>query len=278
MERAIRAEANGLVQKMFVTTADGNYILARNAFFMALDYDFFWLGAHALEKYLKAVLLMNGRSALSQGHQIVQLFDEVKNMDARLAIDALVDPQIEDLGWRQESVREFLVRLSELGSPDNRYGVYGFSQRMEDLFKLDQAVWLIRRYCRTFTYTIPHGGKTITVDYVDQVLKGSTSWSHMGFLPLERLLERSHEDPDRAAFLRHNVPFAPNADHQLHRLSWRSADPPFADLVSRIRSTTASAETREHAARVIAWALSNIKLSSPDRKTLQAILDQHAKA
>lgn len=69
---------NEIARQMFVATADQNYILARTAYFNELDVDFFWLSAHALEKYLKAILLLNGRSAKNYGHNIIDLYEDAK--------------------------------------------------------------------------------------------------------------------------------------------------------------------------------------------------------
>ena len=45
----------GIVQKLFVATADQYYITARWAYQNELNIDFFWLATHAMETYLKAV-------------------------------------------------------------------------------------------------------------------------------------------------------------------------------------------------------------------------------
>src|SRR6266480_1350660 len=50
-----------------------NYVTARWCFHEGLNVDFFWLGVHCLEKYLKAALLLNGRRTIGYGHNIVKL-------------------------------------------------------------------------------------------------------------------------------------------------------------------------------------------------------------
>ena len=55
---------------MFIETADENYILARWAAINHLDLDFLGLGLHAIEKYLKALLLLNEKPAKKYGHNI----------------------------------------------------------------------------------------------------------------------------------------------------------------------------------------------------------------
>ncbi|TIT06089.1 MAG: hypothetical protein E5W74_30460 [Mesorhizobium sp.] len=49
-----------IINEMFVHTADENYIVARWCHDNQLMRDFFWNSVHALEKYMKAVLLFNG--------------------------------------------------------------------------------------------------------------------------------------------------------------------------------------------------------------------------
>jgi hypothetical protein len=46
------ARINTTIQRMFVDTADENYIVARWCYLNSLAVDFYWLGAHAVEKYV----------------------------------------------------------------------------------------------------------------------------------------------------------------------------------------------------------------------------------
>ncbi|GEM_PF-2983598 len=52
-----------IIKELFLKTADQTYVVARWRFLNRLYLDFYWNAVHALEKHLKAVLLMNGRSA-----------------------------------------------------------------------------------------------------------------------------------------------------------------------------------------------------------------------
>lgn len=77
---SIAASKHNIVLELFARTADENYITARWCAINQLNTDFLWLSVHALEKYLKAVLLLNGgssrRSASDQktySHDIVRL-------------------------------------------------------------------------------------------------------------------------------------------------------------------------------------------------------------
>src|SRR4051794_9886745 len=73
-----------IVRQMFINTADDNYVSARVAYFEDRDWDFWWLTLHAIEKYLKAILLLNDRSAKAFGHQLAPLLAAVHSLDARL--------------------------------------------------------------------------------------------------------------------------------------------------------------------------------------------------
>ena len=70
----------GIVKRPFVGTADNNYIAARWCYANGLHLDFYWLAVHCLEKYLRAVLLLNGREAKSQSHKITDLYSEVETL------------------------------------------------------------------------------------------------------------------------------------------------------------------------------------------------------
>jgi hypothetical protein len=124
--RIVKPYTNAIAQRMFVSTGDRNYILARIAFFEGLDLDFFWLSLHALEKYYKAALLMNGHEAKSYGHDLLALHAAVVKVEPRRPIRQLVDPSIKGLRWRDETVEAYLKRLNTYGSAANRYATYGY--------------------------------------------------------------------------------------------------------------------------------------------------------
>ncbi|WP_420822398.1 HEPN domain-containing protein [Sphingosinithalassobacter portus] len=63
---------------MFLHTADENYITARWCFENSLITDFFWNSVHALEKYMKAILLFNGQSVKNYGHNLRELYNSVE--------------------------------------------------------------------------------------------------------------------------------------------------------------------------------------------------------
>jgi hypothetical protein len=55
---------------LFRDIGDEDYISARANYQLRLREQFFWAGLQALEKYLKAILLHNGRSTLNYSHNL----------------------------------------------------------------------------------------------------------------------------------------------------------------------------------------------------------------
>src|SRR3981081_3154985 len=86
------AEKNSIVQELFINTADDNYIAARWSFHENLNVDFFWLAVHSLEKYMKAVLLLNGESSRSYGHDIITLYSKIRPLSPELLPIKLFKP------------------------------------------------------------------------------------------------------------------------------------------------------------------------------------------
>jgi HEPN domain-containing protein len=80
------AEKNSLVKESFVSTADDNYTLARWCFHQNVNVDFYWLAVHSLEKYFKAVLLINGKASKPFGHDIEELYAAVQPLAPELLI------------------------------------------------------------------------------------------------------------------------------------------------------------------------------------------------
>jgi hypothetical protein len=138
-EHDIRAATNSLVERMFIATGDQDYILARWAAINRLDINFFWLGLQAVEKYLKAILLLNGQKAKYR-HDVEPLYKAVLGLDSSLTFGRLTKPTalfLDDIPWFDESVSQFLKRLNRIGDPNNRYMLYGFILQTEDLFNPD---------------------------------------------------------------------------------------------------------------------------------------------
>lgn len=146
LQHSQKVARTAIIQEMFLRTADEDYITARWAMANRMISTFCWLAAHCLEKYLKAVLLMNGRSALRQSHRIVDLYDEVAAFAGDLLPAEIARPEwVEERVWHRSTARAFMERIADNGQPENRYLVHGYMILEQDLFALDQMVWFIRR-------------------------------------------------------------------------------------------------------------------------------------
>lgn len=271
----IQAHTNAVTHRMFVATADQNYMLARLAYFHQLDVDFYWLSLHALEKYLKAVLLLNGQSAKKISHNLIKAHDLVRKIDSRLFFGPLIDPQIKGLHWRDSTVEAFLNRLNQFGNASNRYQTYGYTVMLDDLMKVDQLVWAVRRHCRTFMWTLdtPSGSKTF--DEVEILKSNPERWTLGGFLPLEQVIEGKRDQNLREIVLHLNAPFSPEQKHTLQRQRSASSNSPLVEHLERIGLANASLETRALSADVIRWALDHIDFSPKDRREIKDRLDAH---
>ncbi|MDD5277427.1 MAG: HEPN domain-containing protein [Methylovulum sp.] len=118
--------------RSFRDTADQDYISARMSYRAGLIEPFLWSGLHAIEKYLKAILLFNEKKSKKCGHNIEKLLHRVK--------------EIEGLDLRlPESVESFIRYLNRFG--ENRYFEGGVLLDSHALDNLDETVWYIRRYC-----------------------------------------------------------------------------------------------------------------------------------
>lgn len=276
-DERLKIYCNEVVYRMFVATADGNYILARSAFFLGLAFDFYWLSVHALEKYYKAILLMNGHSAKTYKHDIVKLHKKIRELEPRLEIENLVAPDIENLRWSEEPFDSFLARFNRFGSPNNRYALYGHYILEDDVLKIDQHIWAVRRFCRALcTNLVLPDGRIITRDYVQEILNMKTAW-HLNRGPLEDLINSPTEDSRRADFLKLNSAFSPIEDHRSTYGFSKSQEPPLADWFRLIRADTQDTSRETSAFQVLDWVRNNIYLMRSDSlKIDQALSDYKA--
>jgi hypothetical protein len=201
------AEKHSIVKELFIATADDNYVNARWCFHENLNVDFFWLAVHCLEKYLKAVLLLNGESSLKYQHEIVELFQQVKKSARCLLPATLVRPaDIPAEMWREEQIEDFIERLYRDGQAHNRYQLFGYSRRPGDLWKLDQVVFAVRRLCQPLDTAVFPQENTLT--YREILLRNPKRWSLDN--KLEETFDGKRGDVLKHAFLNRNFPFAPD--------------------------------------------------------------------
>lgn len=123
---------NDFARRSFRDVADQDYIAARVSYRAELAEPFLWCSQQALEKYLKAILLFNKRSAKRIRHDLEKALSRVN--------------EITDIGFDlPEDIIRFVKYVNQFGA--NRYLEYSTYLRPKCLIELDRTVWYIRRYC-----------------------------------------------------------------------------------------------------------------------------------
>lgn len=130
---------NDLANRSFRDVADQDYIAARACFRSGLMIQFAWLAHQAVEKYLKAILLYNGKSSKNLNHHLMKALNRVKAIE-NLILD-LTDP-----------VLKFIEYLDCQGP--NRYLEKAHFTKGMEILELDHTVWQIRRYCKVINYEV----------------------------------------------------------------------------------------------------------------------------
>jgi hypothetical protein len=274
---------NSIVTETFVDTADQNYLIARWAYHRGMFTDFFWNSAHALEKYFKASLLLNGLSGTTDsnkkpyGHDLVKLLDAVSSYAGELIPNDLEQPkQLSDTHWRKETFVRYIARLNDLGDPNNRYNIYGYNQRWEDLSHLDQAVSSIRRLAFDLDAHPFIGHPDSSSSHpktVREMLFHCSKYSPRGNgSRLHKLLGAKGDDELRDAGLKMNFSFAPDGyDHGLETVKIGTSSSNsvlWRHIVARAKNMSASSEDTK-AADLADWVLNNVHLSGPSKDELQ---------
>nr|WP_295838034.1 HEPN domain-containing protein [uncultured Azospirillum sp.] len=135
-----------LANEFFVEPADQNYQLARWAKIHGFHREFYWQAVQAIEKYCKAVLVLNGDSVISYGHNIEKLFNRCCKKLGELVVQRFERPaEFPQELWSDEDPGQFLRFLYQQGNPNSRYGMTSWFNRPSDLVKLDCLVFSLRR-------------------------------------------------------------------------------------------------------------------------------------
>lgn len=257
------AEKHSIVDEMFVATADDNYVLARWSFHQRLNVDFFWLAVHCLEKYLKAVLLLNGENSTGYSHDLPRLYEAVKQLAPELLPSILKKPEarMPPEYWREETPEAFLTRLYASGQADNRYQVFGFSRHAEDLWKLDMMAFAIRRLCKVLNaYELGKANLNASNRSNRSVLlEFQTRWRINS--RLEKTLAGEFGDDRRVALTTWNFAFAPDTPQpRSMEYSFASSD---SVLVRRLYDPLRGGPDEfAHNDCLWLWVKQNIKLPS----------------
>lgn len=202
---------NTFASDVFRKQADYDYIAARANYRMRLRQQFLWSAHQAVEKYLKATLLFNGRSARFYtpagttkkrefGHNLDALIAEVKSI-------ALFKIEI------QPEDEKFISYLSSQGGA-NRYLSTSAYVTSEAIHQLDELVWHIRRYCQYIPdrwpgcrEAIPGMQKTVVRSIADPSKKTTPHSFTLSGGELEAVIKRDPKDPARKALVWANLKY-----------------------------------------------------------------------
>lgn len=250
---------NELVHDLFVRTADENYITARWCYENQLRLDFSWLAVHCLEKYMKAVLLLNGHSAKENGHDVRQLFVKVSEFANDLLPERLEKPIYLRDNWFHTTTSSFIDHIYRQGNADNRYLIYGYTTRFQDLFMLDMLVFAIRRLARPLNERYLPG--YIPCDQTNRDwLLNKLNWKVSLNLPLEKALRLPIASERKRALFNHNYPFAPiDYVHEPMAAGSQSRTPV---ILRRVLEPLASSDSKvlKEAIKTAKWLLENVVL------------------
>lgn len=262
-DRSFRAAQTSIVKEMFLHTADENYIVARWSTVHGLQTDFLWNALHALEKYMKAVLLLNGVSG-DASHDIVDLFEQAKKIAGPLLPSDLPKPANLDIHhWRKTTADEFIARLNDYGSASNRYLVLGWATTDQDVHLLDALVFAIRRLAwRLDDPYLPQCGASISSPTFRDILTKQPRFCQPQGETLEKLINGKDSELRHAA-LNLNMPFAPENYPHTPVKSGSVARHPV--LGRRILDALASDDVDwvKEGIDLADWVLANIRVPKP---------------
>ena len=264
---------NDVVTYLFVDMADQDYILARISYHEQMANSFFWAAGQAIEKYLKASLLLNGKSSKGYKHDLVKLFEAVNQYASDLFPERLTKPsQLRTALWHEEETPvEFLKRIKPYTDPNSRYNIFGYILSPEDLFHLDQFIFAARRVAfRLDAY--PFLGQPKYRQGVPQTVREMLVRSPK-YKPRKNLLDKikkansNHKLYDAA--LSFNFPFAPDDyDHKQIQIGSNWAGPVlYRRIFALLEKPRSSLDT--DAADLADWVVENISLPKELKQKLR---------
>lgn len=187
---------NDFATRSFREIGDCDYIAARLSYRAHLVPQFLWQSLQAIEKYFKCILVLN-RIKAPKSHDIGYLlasFEKEKKFDLRLSSET----------------RNFFSYLDTYGR--FRYYETPYYTVGNELFRLDCAVWELRRYARVIDYKFKIGdGKELhLLEHELKMNERAENRSPQEFSinggHLEMVLAK-RDHPSRSALIWHNLYF-----------------------------------------------------------------------
>jgi len=115
--------ASRIVAETFVFTADLDYLTARFSFFEKQNHLFLWSAAQAVEKYLKANVLLLGIGRVQKSHKLKGMVQSIRaKHPERLTVDTSIPVGWDEQGvgsWPAVHIDDFISHLETWGSPSS---------------------------------------------------------------------------------------------------------------------------------------------------------------
>ncbi|GAB1408980.1 hypothetical protein MASR1M90_01340 [Desulfovibrionales bacterium] len=180
------AESNAVdvIYESFIVPGDQDYLMSRLLAQKGLPRGFYWAAAQAIEKYLKAFLLMNGESVKEfKGHPINKIFKAAIKIDtsiANLNIQPHQSIQVEASVSRHlktfATTKDFINDLEAHGSADNRYNAFGVKYNTGHLCAMDSLSFQLRRKINVIP--INESFKKLSPDLI-LIFEKNNPWFHV---------------------------------------------------------------------------------------------------
>ncbi len=152
IQSSAECNAADVIYESFVVPGDQDYLMSRLLAQKGLPRGFYWAAAQAIEKYLKAFLLMNGEGVKSfKAHPINALFKAASRIDISIAslsilphqsiqVDASVSHHL-----KMFATTDFIDDIERYGCADNRYNTFGVEYNTGHLCAMDSLSFNLRR-------------------------------------------------------------------------------------------------------------------------------------
>lgn len=89
---------------------------------------------------------VRNRRKKKYNHNIERLWEAHQNVFGKTAIKGLSKPNLlQSELWQNRPIEQFISKINKMGHPDGRYGLVSYSTSSDDIFKLDQIVFELRR-------------------------------------------------------------------------------------------------------------------------------------
>jgi len=273
------------INQLFIETEDQEYVSARWAFDNGIFYSCYTQSAQAIEKYMKAALLLNDVDTKKYGHDLVRLWDDIKQLDNRNILPFKFSwPEVQNrdkLWFEDENADDFIKYLSVFGSPDNRYGSFGTNLDGSLIFAIDSICVSIRKLIRTSNFCIKdlyeHNNDT---HFASNKITEIKDWMLSPNFLLERLVSDTLIQIGEKKELRHvfknmNFAFAPDySDHSGSFGGYHSISFPIHNYLVRHRKLDTSEENNSVIDQLDAWVRSHIFLSKQVKSSLATSDDE----